>query len=98
MVRARAPRFENWWHERAIWDGDPMRELRDWLQEGAESDLVGQSGTEASAPGDRRGAAPRAICSSFVLFGEAAHRGPAMTTMDTRSATRACLPGRLGAS
>ncbi len=33
MVRARAPWFERWWHERSTWDGDPMGPLYDWLRE-----------------------------------------------------------------
>jgi len=24
LIRARAPRFDRWWHERATWEGDPM--------------------------------------------------------------------------
>lgn len=31
MVRARAPWFDGWWHERKTWEGDPMGAIRDWL-------------------------------------------------------------------
>src|SRR5262245_56947176 len=31
MVRARAPRFDSWWHDRHTWDADPMGPCRDWL-------------------------------------------------------------------
>jgi hypothetical protein len=30
MVRARAPRLDGWWHDRATWEGDPMGPLYDW--------------------------------------------------------------------
>lgn len=33
MVRARAPWFDSWWHERTTWEGDPMGPIYDWLQE-----------------------------------------------------------------
>jgi hypothetical protein len=33
MVRARMPRFSDWWHERETWDGDPMGLLFDWIAE-----------------------------------------------------------------
>src|SRR5262245_26991838 len=33
MVRARAPWFESWWHDRSTWDGDPMGPLYEWLRE-----------------------------------------------------------------
>lgn len=33
MVRARAPWFDSWWHERMTWEGDPMGPIYDWLEE-----------------------------------------------------------------
>jgi hypothetical protein len=33
MVRARAPRLDGWWHDRATWEGDPMGALYDWIRE-----------------------------------------------------------------
>lgn len=33
MVRARAPWFAGWWHERQTWEGDPMGPIYDWLRE-----------------------------------------------------------------
>jgi len=33
MVRARAPCFTDWWHDRATWDGDPMGPIFEWLEE-----------------------------------------------------------------
>jgi hypothetical protein len=33
MVRARAPWFDSWWHDKQTWDGDPMDLLYDWLRE-----------------------------------------------------------------
>ena len=33
MVRARAPWFDSWWHERTTWEGDPLGPIYDWLQE-----------------------------------------------------------------
>lgn len=32
-VRARAPRFDDWWHEAGTWAGDPMGEMWRWLDE-----------------------------------------------------------------
>jgi len=32
MVRARAPWFDTWWHERGTWEGDPMGPIYDWLE------------------------------------------------------------------
>jgi hypothetical protein len=32
MVRARAPSFADWWHERKTWEGDPMGPIYDWLE------------------------------------------------------------------
>jgi len=40
MVRARAPRFDCWWHERTTWAEDPMGAIFAWLQdEGAHANL-----------------------------------------------------------
>src|SRR5206468_166888 len=33
MVRARAPGFGHWWHERKTWEGDPMGPIYDWLED-----------------------------------------------------------------
>jgi len=33
MVRARAPRFADWWHDRKTWEGDPMGPIFDWIEE-----------------------------------------------------------------
>jgi hypothetical protein len=33
MVRARAPWFARWWHDRSTWEGDPMAEIFRWLDE-----------------------------------------------------------------
>ena len=33
MVRARAPWFSRWWHDRATWHGNPMGPLFDWIRE-----------------------------------------------------------------
>jgi len=33
MVRARAPRFDYWWHDPPTWAEDPMSALFAWLQE-----------------------------------------------------------------
>jgi hypothetical protein len=33
MVRVRAPRLDDWWHDRATWEGDPMGPLYDWIRE-----------------------------------------------------------------
>ena len=33
LVRARAPWFARWWHERATWEDDPMGAIYDWLRE-----------------------------------------------------------------
>lgn len=32
-VHARAPRFDDWWHERSTWQDDPMGEIWAWLEE-----------------------------------------------------------------
>jgi hypothetical protein len=34
MVRVRAPRFDEWWHDAQTWHGDPMAPMFDWLREG----------------------------------------------------------------
>jgi hypothetical protein len=39
MVRARAPRFDCWWHDRSTWADDPMSAIFAWLDE----DLVPSS-------------------------------------------------------
>jgi hypothetical protein len=39
MVRARAPRFDCWWHDRSTWADDPMTAIFAWLDE----DLVPSS-------------------------------------------------------
>ena len=33
MVRARAPRFDEWWHDRSTWAEDPMSAVFAWLNE-----------------------------------------------------------------
>jgi hypothetical protein len=33
MVRARAPQFDCWWHDRSTWAGDPMSAIFAWLDE-----------------------------------------------------------------
>ena len=33
QVRARAPWFDAWWHDKQTWEGDPMGAIRDWLRE-----------------------------------------------------------------
>lgn len=33
MARARAPRFDDWWHDRRTWQGEPMGPLFGWLRE-----------------------------------------------------------------
>ena len=33
MVRARAPWFEQWWHDRATWEGDPIGPIHEWIEE-----------------------------------------------------------------
>jgi hypothetical protein len=33
MVRARAPRFDDWWHDDSTWVEDPMRAIFAWLDE-----------------------------------------------------------------
>jgi hypothetical protein len=33
MIRARAPWFDSWWHDKQTWDGEPMDLLYDWLRE-----------------------------------------------------------------
>jgi hypothetical protein len=35
VVRAKAPCFSRWWHDRKTWDGDPMRPIVDWISEEA---------------------------------------------------------------
>ena|SRR6187402_788347 len=32
MVRAHAPWFDTWWHERKTWEGDPMGPIYEWLE------------------------------------------------------------------
>jgi hypothetical protein len=32
MVRARAPWFDTWWHERKTWADDPMGPIYEWLE------------------------------------------------------------------
>jgi hypothetical protein len=34
MVRARAPRFDSWWHDHSTWADDPMSAIFAWLDEG----------------------------------------------------------------
>jgi hypothetical protein len=34
MVRARTPRFGDWWHDAATWQGDPIAPLCEWIAEG----------------------------------------------------------------
>lgn len=31
MVRVRAPRFHDWWHDRSTWQGDPMGPVYEWI-------------------------------------------------------------------
>jgi hypothetical protein len=33
MVRARAPWFDRWWHDRKTWEGDPIGPIYNWLEE-----------------------------------------------------------------
>jgi hypothetical protein len=33
MVRVKAPRFDDWWHQPSPWAGDPMKQLHEWLDE-----------------------------------------------------------------
>jgi hypothetical protein len=33
MVRARAPRFDSWWHDGRTWSGDPMGPILAWIAE-----------------------------------------------------------------
>ncbi len=33
MVRARAPWFDGWWHERTTWSDDPMGPIHEWISE-----------------------------------------------------------------
>ena len=33
MVRARTPRFDDWWHERSTWADNPMSAIFAWLDE-----------------------------------------------------------------
>jgi hypothetical protein len=33
MVRALAPRFDDWWHDESTWGGDPMTAIFAWLNE-----------------------------------------------------------------
>jgi hypothetical protein len=35
MVRARAPRFDAWWHDRSTWAEDPMSAIFEWLDDEA---------------------------------------------------------------
>jgi hypothetical protein len=32
MVRARAPWFDTWWHDRKTWKDDPMGPIHDWIE------------------------------------------------------------------
>jgi hypothetical protein len=33
LLRAKAPRFERWWHDSATWEGDPLGPIYSWLHE-----------------------------------------------------------------
>jgi hypothetical protein len=33
VVRARAPWFSEWWHDRETWNGDPMDPVHAWIAE-----------------------------------------------------------------
>lgn len=33
MVRAAAPFFDHWWHQRETWEGDPFGPIYDWIDE-----------------------------------------------------------------
>jgi hypothetical protein len=33
MIRARAPWFDTWWHDKQTWAGDPMGAIHAWLAE-----------------------------------------------------------------
>ena len=33
MVRAAAPSFDRWWHEKATWEGDPFGPIFAWIDE-----------------------------------------------------------------
>jgi hypothetical protein len=35
MVRIKTPSFDNWWNEPATWEGSPMGEIFDWIEEEA---------------------------------------------------------------
>jgi hypothetical protein len=37
MVRARAPWFHAWWHDRRVWQHDPLGPIVDWIAEELES-------------------------------------------------------------
>jgi hypothetical protein len=37
IVRARTPRFNDWWHDERTWDGDPMGPIFDWIAEDRDS-------------------------------------------------------------
>lgn len=33
LLRIRAPWFHHWWHAAPSWEGDPMAEIFDWIQQ-----------------------------------------------------------------
>jgi hypothetical protein len=33
LVRARAPGFADWWHDRETWAGDPLGPVHEWIDE-----------------------------------------------------------------
>jgi len=35
MLRVKAPRFDDWWHEASSWAGDPMKQIHEWLDDEA---------------------------------------------------------------
>jgi hypothetical protein len=37
IVRVRAPRFADWWHDTRIWENDPMAAVFTWLADDRES-------------------------------------------------------------
>jgi len=37
VVRARMPRFADWWHDERTWQGDPMGSVVDWIAEDGNS-------------------------------------------------------------
>jgi hypothetical protein len=36
MVRVKAPRFEDWWHQAPSWVGNPMKHIYEWIEDEAQ--------------------------------------------------------------